>query len=102
MRGGSPTIYMTRVTVTDVVREYWMTLKDLIPVEPGPPDPEKGYRIPIETIAGAVSYHFQAITPDQVRAALRYWREHREEIQREIEDEEITYIEARRKYSRLQ
>lgn len=100
MRGGSPTIDGTRITVTDVVRNYWLYVPQLASSYTGPPHPEQGFRVGIEAIAQELSVHFQSLSAEQVRAALVYWYQHQEEIQKELDEEDIAAIELRRKYSR--
>ncbi len=101
VRSGLSTIEGTRTTVTDVVRTYWSYVpRMLVGFEPRPPHPERGLVISMEDIAAELQPHFQVLSVEDVKAALAYWYAHEDEIQRQLDQEDLGAIEARRKYPR--
>ncbi len=54
VRGGAPTIDGTRITVTDIAREYWLALCELAAHRTGPPDPQVGWCIPLDRTSSAI------------------------------------------------
>lgn len=101
VRGGSPTIEGTRITVTDIVRMYRMELPGIAGWYEGPPHPKHGFQIAIDTIVGVIRNRLPHLSEEQVVAALTYWHQNEASIAWELDEEDIAGIAARRKYARL-
>lgn len=101
VRGGTPSIDGTRISVTDIVRIYRTHLPAIVAWYEGPPHPGRGFGIDVGTIVEAVRTELPHLSKEQVTAAFSYWYENEDEVGRELAEEDIAAIEARRKYSRL-
>lgn len=100
MRGGSPTIAGTRITVTDIVRRYRMYLPLITAGFDGPPNVDRGFIIPLDAVVGEIRAHLPHLSKAQIEAGLRYWREHEIEVATELLEEDAAALELRREYSR--
>ena len=101
IRGGTPVIAGTRITVTDVVRYYRMYLSKVAARFTSPPDPRRGWVVPLEAIVGEIRSHLRHLSPAQIEAALAYWHDHRVEVEQELKGEEAAALEAKQRYSGL-
>lgn len=100
MRGGSPTIDKTRITVTDMVWNYRFALAEMLADGASPPDLAEGrIQLPLGPVIEKILDGFPSLTREDVEAALAYWRDHPEEIQRELEEEHAIAEKLKKKYS---
>lgn len=102
MRGGSPTIDGTRITVTDIVWNYRFDLAELAN-SAGPPDVTTGQiNLPLAPVIDHILDDFPRLSREQVEAALAYWQDNLEEIEREIAENQALAVELQKKYAASQ
>lgn len=99
MRGGSLTIEGTRITVTDVVRNYWEGIGQVAKATADPPDFQAGCTIPFGPVFRYIQAGYPHLSEGQIKAALSYWRDHREEVQQELDEEDSLAKELELKHS---